>query len=184
MDTEYASKGVAGSGLGLGIAGTALGLLNAHGGFGGLFGGGRMSGVAGMANDAVILDIARKDAEIAQLKADAATDKKLVEVYSELRRQDKAQDGVIADINTRLTAVETSAPLRERIVLGRVDEVARTATCGIAANSAAIDALRHTVGHITRTIVPKDVICPEYMTRYNSWTAPVAASADAPAQAA
>ena len=34
---EYASKGVAGSGLGLGIAGTALGLLNANGG--GLLGG-------------------------------------------------------------------------------------------------------------------------------------------------
>lgn len=28
---EFASKGVAGSGLGLGIAGTALGLLNANG---------------------------------------------------------------------------------------------------------------------------------------------------------
>ena len=38
---EYASKGVAGSGLGLGIAGTALGLLNANGGglLGGLLGG-------------------------------------------------------------------------------------------------------------------------------------------------
>lgn len=34
---EYASKGVAGSGLGLGIAGTALGLLN-NGGLGNLFG--------------------------------------------------------------------------------------------------------------------------------------------------
>ena len=33
---EFASKGVAGSGLGLGIAGTALGLLN-NGSFGGLF---------------------------------------------------------------------------------------------------------------------------------------------------
>ena len=37
---EYASKGVAGSGLGLGIAGTALGLLNGGGGLlGGLMGG-------------------------------------------------------------------------------------------------------------------------------------------------
>ena len=39
---EYASKGVAGTGLGLGIAGTALGLLalGRNGGlFGGLFGG-------------------------------------------------------------------------------------------------------------------------------------------------
>lgn len=38
---EFASKGVAGSGLGLGIAGTALGLLNSSNGnglLGGLFG--------------------------------------------------------------------------------------------------------------------------------------------------
>lgn len=35
---EFASKGVAGSGLGLGIAGTALGLLNANGNGGGLLG--------------------------------------------------------------------------------------------------------------------------------------------------
>lgn len=35
--SDYASKGVAGAGLGLGIAGTALGLLN--GGLGGLLGG-------------------------------------------------------------------------------------------------------------------------------------------------
>ena len=35
---EFASKGVAGSGLGLGIAGTALGLLN-NGGLGGVLGG-------------------------------------------------------------------------------------------------------------------------------------------------
>lgn len=38
---EFASKGVAGTGLGLGIAGTALGLLNNNNGgniLGGLFG--------------------------------------------------------------------------------------------------------------------------------------------------
>lgn len=36
---EFASKGVAGSGLGLGIAGTALGLLNNGGNGGGILGG-------------------------------------------------------------------------------------------------------------------------------------------------
>ena len=43
---EFASKGVAGAGLGLGIAGTALGLLNSNGGngvLGNLFGGGSNS---------------------------------------------------------------------------------------------------------------------------------------------
>lgn len=36
---DFASKGVAGSGLGLGIAGTALGLLNNGGNGGGVLGG-------------------------------------------------------------------------------------------------------------------------------------------------
>ena len=39
MENKYASKGVAGAGLGLGIAGTALGLLNNGNGLGGLLGG-------------------------------------------------------------------------------------------------------------------------------------------------
>jgi hypothetical protein len=45
MEVNYASKGVAGSGLGLGIAGTALGLLN--GGLGNLLnvGGGNCGSV-------------------------------------------------------------------------------------------------------------------------------------------
>lgn len=36
-ENKYASKGVAGAGLGLGIAGTALGLLNGAGAMGGMF---------------------------------------------------------------------------------------------------------------------------------------------------
>lgn len=67
---EFASKGVAGSGLGLGIAGTALGLLNANGNgsglLGGLFGGGNCQNAqAGMALNA----LAEKDAKIAELTA-------------------------------------------------------------------------------------------------------------------
>ena len=37
-ENKYASKGIAGTGLGLGIAGTALGLLAGNNGLGGLFG--------------------------------------------------------------------------------------------------------------------------------------------------
>ena len=47
-EDEYASKGVAGSALGLGIAGTALGLLNNPNGIlGGLFNGNQTSGTCG-----------------------------------------------------------------------------------------------------------------------------------------
>lgn len=49
---EFASKGVAGSGLGLGIAGTALGLLNnggnGNGLLGGLLGGGNQNVVSAL----------------------------------------------------------------------------------------------------------------------------------------
>lgn len=38
MNKEYASKGVAGAGLGTGIAGLSLGVLNSVGGLAGLLG--------------------------------------------------------------------------------------------------------------------------------------------------
>lgn len=61
---EYASKGVAGSGLGLGIAGTALGLLNNGGGLGGILGG-------GCGNNAYVNRYeAEQSAKIAALEAD------------------------------------------------------------------------------------------------------------------
>lgn len=66
---EFASKGAAGSGLGLGIAGTALGLLNANGNggglLGGLFGGGKVELSGYMVDKAdidALLEIAKKHA--------------------------------------------------------------------------------------------------------------------------
>lgn len=71
---EFASKGVAGSGLGLGIAGTALGLLNnggnGNGLLGGLFGGGNQNVVSAL------------QAENGMLKAENYSDKNAKEVYA------------------------------------------------------------------------------------------------------
>ena len=181
METEYASKGVAGSGLGLGIAGTVLGLMNAHGGGWGGFGGANgLGGVAAnAAGGAMILDIARKDAEIAQLKADAATDKKLVEVYTTLAKNDKELTGKVDDLKGRVLAIETAMPLREKIVFDRIDSVADASRHGIAGNSHAIAALNDLVGSFTKTIIPRSAICPEVMRRYNSWVAPTDPAPDA-----
>lgn len=123
-DGTFASKGVGNAGLALGIVGTSLasGILNGNG-IGGIFGNG--SRAAQAANDAVMMAIAQKDSEIAQLKADKATDAKLVEVYKDLRAQDKAQDAVISSLKDRVSAIETAAPLREQIVLGQVQAVAQ-----------------------------------------------------------
>ena len=79
---EYASKGVAGSGLGLGIAGTALGLLN-NGGLNGLFGNNR----CGCVQEQFVTrkefelwqQLAAKDSEIGLLRADKYTDQKIIE---------------------------------------------------------------------------------------------------------
>ena len=43
-----------------------------------------------------------------------------------------------------------------------------TMSNAIAVNTNSISCLKG----ITKLIVPKDVICPEYMNQYNSWTAP------------
>lgn len=71
---EFASKGVAGSGLGLGIAGTALGVLNSsangNGLLGGLFGGGNQNIISAL------------QAENGQLKAENYSDKNAKEVYA------------------------------------------------------------------------------------------------------
>ena len=87
---EYASKGVAGSGLGLGIAGTALGLLN-NGGLNGLFGNNR----CGCVQEQFVTrkefelgqQLAAKDSEIGLLRADKYTDQKIVETYQNLQAQ-------------------------------------------------------------------------------------------------
>lgn len=87
---EFASKGVAGAGLGLGIAGTALGLLN--GGAGLLTG---MTGMGACGDNAYInryelnltQEISAKDGKIALLEADRYTDQKLTEVYKDLNAQ-------------------------------------------------------------------------------------------------
>ena len=95
---EFASKGVAGSGLGLGIAGTALGLMN--GGLGNIFGG--WGNNACGHNVPVSRYELGQESTIAKLQSDIAlrdaniyNDQKLLEVY-------KYFDGKIEGINHRL----------------------------------------------------------------------------------
>ena len=98
---EFASKGVAGSGLGLGIAGTALGLLN--GGLGNIFGGTMNCGCS--ENNFVNRyelemenKIVGKDSEIALLKSNIYTDQKIADVYERLNTK---ISGVEAAVNTQ-----------------------------------------------------------------------------------
>lgn len=91
---EFASKGVAGSGLGLGIAGTALGVLN--GGLGNLF-----NNNTGCSDNMCVNryelaqenKIAKLESEIALRDANIYNDQKMLEMYKyfdgEVKRIDK-----------------------------------------------------------------------------------------------
>lgn len=98
IERDYASKGVAGAGLGLGIAGTALGLLSGNG----------LGGVLNLGNNgcgedrAVNRYEATQSAKIAQLEtelklrdANTYTDSKMLELY---RYVDGKFSGVEAQI--------------------------------------------------------------------------------------
>ena len=146
---EFASKGVAGSGLGLGIAGTALGILN--GGLGNILGGWGNCNCPentpvtryelGMENQ-----IIQKDSEIALLKSNIYTDQKIADVYERL--------------NLKIGGVEAAVNAQA------VYNATMNGTVGCMQNQiAALQAL-------TKTIVPITNVCPQPMPQYNSWTAP------------
>lgn len=119
VEKDYASKGVAGAGLGTGIAGLALGVMNAAGGLGALALGNRNAapavpvmpampcgvgyGLGGCSENMPVsryeLDreqqLAAKDAEIALLKANTYNDQKALELYAYI-------DGQLKDIRKTL----------------------------------------------------------------------------------
>lgn len=102
MENKYASKGVAGAGLGLGIAGTALGLLVNGNGLGGILGGNWRAGCA--EEHLVNRYEASQQARISELETEVKlrdsniyTDQKLLETY-------RYFDGEIKDIRNTLAA--------------------------------------------------------------------------------
>ena len=155
---EYAKKGIANAGLTTGIIGTALGALN---GAGGLLGG------MGCANSAAINryeaemmnELNAKDSEIALLKSEAYTDKKLVEVYTNL---DVKVNGVLDKIQA-FKDEQYAVNMQQAVYNGT--------------NNATIACMQGQVAQLmalTKTIVPISNVCPQPMPQYNSWTAPTA----------
>lgn len=174
MNHEYASKGVAGAGLGTGIAGLSLGVLNSLGGLGALSG---MVGSRGVAQNDVLTaaltaamlqgrscsapcgedtpvsryeltqaqTIANKDAEIGLLKADKYTDQKLSDVTAYLM-------GLIKDL-----AAEVRKNKDEQTGVN-MQQVAYNAT-----NSATISCLQAQVAALqgmTKLVIPNSSVCP------------------------
>lgn len=153
-ENKYASKGVAGAGLGLGIAGTALGLLNGNG-LNILGGNGNNCGCS---EDHFVnryeLDmenkLVAKDSEIALLKSNIYTDQKIADVYERLNGKIGILEGEIC---------------KQSVVNAQI-------TANISCMQGAISTLQG----LTKTVVPIDSVCPAPMPQYNSWTAPTAAA--------
>ena len=100
MEATYASKGVAGTGLGFGIAGTALALLQG-GGLGSLFGGWGCNGGTAVAGGMGLAALAEKDAKIAELRSELDTDRKLVQVWDNLNTKREATDREVSVLKAR-----------------------------------------------------------------------------------
>lgn len=151
---DYASKGLAN---GVGIPALVLGSLGflQSGGLGnGIFGNYNNS----VASTAMSAALSQKDSEIAKLSAEKYTDNKISETYISLNNQ----------INTVAKDLASLSLNNER----RISTIEGQVSCLAQATNTAIAGINNTLSTITKTVVPKDAVCPEYMPRYNSWTAP------------
>ena len=149
---DYASKGLA---TGVGIPALvlgSLGFLQSGGLCNGLFGNNSAGATA------LSAALSQKDSEIAKLSAEKYTDNKIGESYIALNNQ-------INNVAKDLAALSLNNERRISTIEGQV-------SCLAQATNTAIAGINNTLSTITKTVVPKDAICPEYMPRYNSWTAP------------
>ena len=144
---EFASKGVAGSGLGLGIAGTALGLL-ANGGTGllsNLTGNGVHCGEntpVTRYEQKLVQEIAYKDAQISLRDANIYNDQKLLEVY-------KYFDGEIKDIRATICANDKA----QAVINAKFES-------GIDVLGSQVASINATIAGLTRTVIPNANVCP------------------------
>lgn len=179
---DYASKGVAGSGLGLGIAGTALGLLN--GGLGNILGSGW--GV----NNPCAARTAAVDAAIPAMAALAAG---AVSHGACSCNEDHTVNRYEASQAARIAELETEVKLRDantytdgkmlemyQYVDGRLRNVESqicqqaVVNAQVTANISCIQQNLNVLNGLTKTVIPINNVCPEPMAKYNSWTAPTA----------
>lgn len=193
---EFASEGKANAGLTTGIIGTTLGGLWALGAGNGGNNGGLLGGLFGNGgyNNQYVSAL---QSQVTGLQAEKYADKNTADVYKALRSEIKdmgesfikpmAQE--IADMRVReavnaekIACMEKTTHLREDLIKSelttKIDNVAHTCGCGISQLNNAVASINDTLGSITKTIIPRTVICPEVMQRFNSWVAP---TAEAPA---
>lgn len=180
-DREVASKGVAGTALGLGIAGTVA-LLNqfaGNAGWGGGFLGGRQGNCVGhFAADAIAgydtRTIGALESKIAKLESERYTDGVGLELYKEIIAKSNAND---AKINANYVELAKAVAALDKQVA--VDKQATIDNFAFL-NNEICNTKKEIMCYVNATFVPGKLvmplsnICPEAMQRFNSWTAPTA----------
>lgn len=183
METErnnYASKGLAGTALGLGIG--ALGVEVARSGLGGLLGG------ATPANSSTASDGATVVASLMPLLAALASKGACNEDHT-VNRYEAGKDARIAELETEVKLRDANTYTdgkmlelyqyidgRLRGVEGQISQQA-VVNAQVTANISCIQNNLNVLNGMTKTVIPINNVCPEPMARYNSWTAPTTESA-------
>lgn len=142
VDKSYASKGVAGAGLGLGIAGTALGLLG-NGGIPGLLGGWNGYNGAAVCHENMPVN-----------RYEAAQSARIAELETEVKLRD-ANTYTLGEINKVRDYVDRRF---ERVECQLNQQAVYNAT-----NTAALNCMQGQIAQImslTKLVVPNGSICP------------------------
>lgn len=147
---EYASKGVAGAGLGTGIAGLALGVLN--GGLGNLLSGNN----CGCNEDHWVN------------RYEAAQSSRISELETEVKLRD-ANTYTLSEMGKLRDYVDRKFDCVNASIAGQ-----SVVNAQVAANLSCMQGNIATLMGLTKTVVPITSVCPEPMALYNSWTAPTA----------
>ena len=146
---EFASKGVAGSALGLAIGGLSAALLSNDGD-------GPLNGLLGGGSNKKNEKIADLMAENTLLKSRSYTDAEIKGVTARVTGLEVEQ----AKQGARIDCIQTQIDLREKITEGKISEASLVAANGIERVSCGLDCLRHTVDGIASTYVPAGKVTP------------------------
>ncbi len=187
MDTErnYASKGLAGTALGLGIG--ALGVEVLRGGLGGILGGNVAPATAAPASNSNASDVGAAIAAsvmplVASIAAsgsrDTCSDDHLINRY------EASKDARIAELETEVKLRDANTYTDQKMLElyqytdGRLrnieSQICQQAVVNaqVTANISCIQNNLNELNGMTKTVIPISNVCPEPMARYNSWTAP------------
>ena len=179
---EFASKGVAGTALGLGAGALGVELLNGgmNGILGNLFGNRNNGDLLTAALLAGAMNTGKNECrgDHSYDRYDAGKDAEIAELRNEVKLRD-ANTYTMGEINKVRDYVERRFDrVEHEIAEQKVYNATNTAT--ISCMGQQINGIQGVLAAITKTVIPKGVICPEVMPRYNSWEAPTTQATETP----